>query len=246
MRNAVVITGANGGIGSALCATFAAEGWYVVATDAQPAAKSRCDAYVQIDLDRFAMDETLRTGKLNELKNSAGGNLIRALVNNAALQIVARVEDLAAEDLRATLNVNLVAPFLMIKGLLSDLEEAGGSVVNIASIHAQLTKPEFSAYATSKAGLVGLTRGLAVELGARVRVNAIAPAAIATEMLVASFAGRQEEFRRLQGMHPAGTIGRPEEVARAALFLCTENSGFLNGCILGVDGGIASRLHDPV
>jgi NAD(P)-dependent dehydrogenase (short-subunit alcohol dehydrogenase family) len=143
------------------------------------------------------------------------------------------------------MDVNLISPFLLTQGFLSELENASGSVVNIASIHAQLTKPRFSAYSTSKSALVGLTRALAIELGGRVRVNAIAPAAISTPMLEAGFADDYESLKKLATCHPSGMIGTPEDVARAALYFAETKSMFLNGAILGIDGGIGSRLHDP-
>lgn len=102
------------------------------------------------------------------------------------------------------------------------------------------------AYATSKAALAGLTRALAVDLGGRVRVNAIAPAAISTPMLEAGFEGRPESRAELDRFHPAGRIGRPDEVARAAVWLASEESGFLTGATLAVDGALGVRLHDPV
>src|SRR5690606_23123305 len=98
----------------------------------------------------------------------------------------------------------------------------------------------------SKAALVGLTKVMAVELGGRVRVNAVCPAAVATPMLVAGFEGREESYRQLSEMHPAGRIGQPEEVARLALLLSNEGLGFMTGAVVSIDGAIGARLHDPV
>ena len=134
----------------------------------------------------------------------------------------------------------------MVQGLLSTLKKNHGSVVNISSIHATLTKPDFSPYAISKSAMDGMTRALAVELGKNVRVNAIAPAAISTPMPEAGFKGRPEAFRQLSEMHPTGEIGKPNDVANLALFLVSEKASFINGSILGMDGGIRGRLHDPV
>jgi NAD(P)-dependent dehydrogenase (short-subunit alcohol dehydrogenase family) len=118
--------------------------------------------------------------------------------------------------------------------------------VHIGSIHSQLTKPGFTAYATSKAALAGLTRAMAVELGGTVRVNAIQPAAIATPMLEAGFADAPHLKSQLDAFHPTGAIGSPADVARAVLFLLDPVNSFLNGCVLPLGGGIHSRLHDPV
>jgi NAD(P)-dependent dehydrogenase (short-subunit alcohol dehydrogenase family) len=141
--------------------------------------------------------------------------------------------------------VNLIAPFVLIRELLSCLSNANGSVVNINSIHGTLTKPGFVCYATSKAALGGLTKSTAVELGGQVRVNAINPAATATPMLVAGFEDKESALRELGRMHPIGRIAKPEEIAQAAVFLASEQASFITGACLNVDGGMAARLHDP-
>ncbi|HNC04229.1 MAG TPA: SDR family oxidoreductase, partial [Agitococcus sp.] len=156
------------------------------------------------------------------------------------------VEQLTLESFQISQNVNVTAPFLLIKALLPELEKVKGSIINIASIHAQLTKPEFVAYATSKSALVGLTQALAVEVGARVRVNAISPAAIATPMLQAGFEGNAAAYTALKSHHPCGDIGVPEEVANLAVFLASNQARFINGANISINGAIGARLHDPV
>jgi NAD(P)-dependent dehydrogenase (short-subunit alcohol dehydrogenase family) len=242
----VLITGANGGIGQALCATFRINGWHVIATDRQASAKAACDGYVAADLSRFCAGAAYRRDRLARLRAAlpAKGRL-HALVNNAALQVVAPVEKLAAADWAATCNVNAIAPFLLVQGLLKELTATAGAVVNIGSIHATQTKAGFAAYATSKAALVGLTRALAVELGGRVRVNAVCPAAVDTPMLRAGFKGSRKKLAVLADCHPSGTIGTPGDVAAFVLALASEASPYVTGAILNLDGGISSRLHDP-
>lgn len=245
-RGAVVITGANGGIGATLCATFRAAGYFVVATDRHEAAQLReHDAYQAGDLARFAADPATRADLLDRLRRACAGHGLRVLVNNAAVQRLGPFGALSAEDWRVTLDVNVMAPALLAQGLLPQLEAAGGVVVNISSIHARLTKPAFAAYATSKAALSGLTRAMAVDLGGRVRVNAIAPAAIDTPMLAAGFEHDPAAYAQLAQSHPAGRIGLPGEVAAAALFLASADCAFMTGAVLELDGGIGHRLHDP-
>jgi len=239
------ITGANGDIGRALCATFRSAGWKIIASDQGETAGSPVDAYHVVELARLCRDTAYQKEKLDCLRAELGNGGLHVLIHNAATQIVAPVEQLTIDDWHTTLDVNLIAPFLLTQALLSELQKANGSVINIASIHARLTKSHFSAYATSKAALVGLTRSLAVELGGRVRVNAICPAAIATSMLEAGFESKPQGLVKLASYHPSGCIGTTEDVARAALFLADTGSSFLNGTVIGLDGGIASRLHDP-
>jgi NAD(P)-dependent dehydrogenase (short-subunit alcohol dehydrogenase family) len=143
------------------------------------------------------------------------------------------------------MSINLLAPVMISRVFLPYISNHGGSILHIGSIHSHLTKPGFTSYATSKAALAGLTRAMAIELGASVRVNAIEPAAISTPMLEAGFADFPELKDKLEKFHPTGSIGSPEDVARAVLFFLDPQNLFLNGCILSLSGGIHNRLHDP-
>ena len=133
----------------------------------------------------------------------------------------------------------------MTKLLLPELEATKGSIINISSIHATLTKSNFVAYATSKAALSGLTRSMAVDLGSRVRVNAIEPAAIETQMLIAGFNDNPAQLEKLKHCHPAGKIGQVDELAKLAIAIASDGMSFLHGTCVPFDGGIRSRLFDP-
>jgi NAD(P)-dependent dehydrogenase (short-subunit alcohol dehydrogenase family) len=245
-KRCALITGSNGGIGRELCSSFREAGWHVVGSDSEPATGSWSDTHVVMDLARFCQDAVYRSDRLAALKAECPADGLGVLVNNAALQIVKPVESLTVEDWTSTLNVNLLAPFLLTQSLLQELEVAAGSVINISSIHTTQTKPEFVAYATSKAALSGLTRSLAVELGGRVRVNAICPAAIKTPMLIAGFSGKPEGLEALGDIHPVGRIGAPKEVAALALYLASDAAGFMTGADIQLDGGVSKRLRDPL
>jgi NAD(P)-dependent dehydrogenase (short-subunit alcohol dehydrogenase family) len=208
-------------------------------------AEGPADSFIKLDLNELCENAEYREAAIGGLLTAIGVNRLDVLVNNAAVQIVKPVAELDTEDWRRTLNVNLIAPFVLIRELLSCLSNANGSVVNINSIHGTLTKPGFVCYATSKAALGGLTKSTAVELGGQVRVNAINPAATATPMLVAGFEDKESALRELGRMHPIGRIAKPEEIAQAAVFLASEQASFITGACLNVDGGMAARLHDP-
>lgn len=246
MSAGVLITGCNGGIGAALVSAFAAAGWTVIGvdrTEAKTAGAAR--KIITADIADFCGDEKKCAAFAGEVRAALGGKPLGALINNAATQILGGVGALTAEDFVRTMQVNAIAPFVLVKAFLADLEAAGGAVVNIGSVHAEATKPGFAAYATSKAALHGLTRALAVDLGPKVRVNTLAPAATATSMLKAGFDGNPAAFSALQDVHPLKRIAEPDEIARIAVFLASKDASFLTGATLYADGGILSRLHDP-
>jgi NAD(P)-dependent dehydrogenase (short-subunit alcohol dehydrogenase family) len=246
MYQSIVITGAAGGIGQALCKIFRDHGYFVIASDIVEADKSSCDAFVLADLQKLCQDIRYREQVIESIRSHLDGGGLHGLINNAAVQIIKSTDHLTVEDWHTTLDINLVAPFLVTQALLPELESVLGSVVNIASIHAQLTKPEFVCYATSKAALVGLTRSMAVDLGPRIRVNAICPAAVKTSMLLDGFKGKEDCLAELSNKHPIGRLADPEEIAQATLFLVSRMSSFMTGEILRVSGGISGRLHDPI
>lgn len=246
MSGGVLITGCSGGIGQAMVKAFAAAGWTVVGVDRTDAKKGNAPAkFIKADIADFCNDEKKLAAFASEVRAALAGKPLAALVNNAAVQILGGVGELTSADFAKTMQVNAIAPFLLVKAFLADLEAGKGAVVNIGSVHAEATKPGFSAYATSKAALHGLTRALAVDLGPKVRVNTLAPAATATSMLKAGFEGNAKAFAALEGVHPLKRIAEPDEIARMALFLASNDAGFLTGATLYADGGILSRLHDP-
>jgi NAD(P)-dependent dehydrogenase (short-subunit alcohol dehydrogenase family) len=246
VKPAVLITGALGGIGRALCEEFHTHDFRVIAVDRMEG-DVPCHRFLRGDVAALATDPEARCSFAAEVRSvlDAEGMPLQGIVNNAAVQVLGGVDQLDVRDWQETLTTNLLGPFFMAQALLPELEKVRGSVVNISSIHEKLTKPGFVAYATSKSALSGLTRAMAVDLGARVKVNAICPAAIKTPMLEAGFAGRPEAFDALHHAHPGGRIGLPEEVAHLARYLVAEAPDFLSGSCLGLDGGIAARLYDP-
>lgn len=245
MPKSVLITGANGGIGKALCQVFADAGYFVIASD-QVTGDCACDVFIQANIETLCIDPEYRANIFAQVRGYLSEQGLVALVNNAAVQILGKTEEIQVEQWRRTLDTNLIAPFLLVQGLLPELKKAKGSVVNISSVHAISTKPGFVCYATSKSALVGMTKAMAVDLGADLRINAICPGATATPMLLAGFEGKEEEFQQLSNMHPLGRIAQPEEIANVALFLVSQEASFITGASLSVDGGIGSRLHDPV
>ena len=241
----VLITGSNGTIGQGLCQSFKEKGWKVIGIDLEKNSLGNTSAYLSIDLDQLCKDISYQIESTNLIIEECEKGL-DILINNAATQILAPLEKLTFQNWEKTININLNSVFILIKALLPMLEKVKGNVVNIASIHATLTKSNFSAYATSKAGLIGLTNSLAVELGSRVRVNAVCPAAIQTPMLDKGFIHGADDVKKLKDFHPTGSIGNVDDVVSAVLFLSDNKNLFVNGTVMNLSGGIAGVLHEPL
>ena len=203
----VLVTGAAGGIGSCLVKRLNEAGWKVIATDhpdvqPDPETDYYCEAWVPANLlSLLSAREEVKSFEAS-VNSALTLTPLAAIVHNAALQRLGRFEDLSQSDWSDVLSINLMAPVLINKLFLPQLKSQSGSIVNIGSIHSHLTKPGFTAYATSKAALAGLTRAMAVELGGTVRVNAIEPAAISTPMLEAGFAHDPDLRSQLDSFHP--------------------------------------------
>lgn len=248
MSKFAVITGSSGGIGSALVDAFLSDNYSVAGIDTTDSGRNSV-GFVEInaDLCEFTKNENYREQIFNQIKNHLPERLDDfVLINNAAVQILNPVSKLNRSDWDKTLTVNTMAPFFLVQGFLEQLIKTHGHVINISSIHSKLTKVNFSCYATSKAALEALTRSLALELSAKgVSVNAIAPAAIATQMLKDGFAESPEKLKELESYHPSGMIGSPEQLATFVKSVTEQKGGFLTGSVIEFNGGIAGKLHDP-
>jgi NAD(P)-dependent dehydrogenase (short-subunit alcohol dehydrogenase family) len=239
MAKTLVLTGASRGIGHATVKRFSAEGWRVVTCSRQPFS-SNCPweggpgNHVQIDL---ADPEDLARG-LGEMRKRLDGAGLAALVNNAGISPKAESGgrlgclDTEIETWHRVFQVNFYAPLLLARGLIGELEAAGGSIVNVASIAGARVHPYAgAAYATSKAALSALTREMAAEFGPLgVRVNAIAPGEIETPILSS---GTATLIPRI----PIGRLGHAAEVADTIYFLCTDGASYINGAEIFIDGG---------
>jgi len=241
----VVVTGSNGGIGTAICNYLKEKEYSVIGID-RAKDKNTLDTFIEFDISKITSDPVAYDALNLAITNAIGKNRLLGLVNNAAVQILGNIDNTTIVDFKHTLDVNVVAPFALTKMLKNKLSQSNGSIVNIGSIHAKLTKPGFISYATSKTALLGLTQSLAVDCGNDIRVNAIQPAATATEMLLAGFEDNPTAFNTLKEYHPTGNIASPREIAVAVKFLLSDEIPFANGTVLDLNGGIGVRLHDPL
>ena len=246
MTTKAVVTGAAHGIGLATALALKKAGWYVIGID-----KSR--STVSKDIDRFYHDDLSEPEAVKRIFDqlAAEEKEIHALINNAAVQLVKPLVETEPEEWDALMAVNVRAVYLSTKYAFPLMRAKGGSIVNVASVHAIATSIGLAAYATSKGALVAMTRAAALELAEyKIRVNAILPGAVDTEMLRAGLIRKLDagvtEYARLQRFglkQPLGRIGRPDEIANAILFLADEKkSAFISGQTLVVDGGATARL----
>ncbi len=241
-RKTLILTGASRGIGHATVKRFSSAGWRVI-TCSRHAFPEDCpwemgpEDHIQVNLSDFentraAIDE------MRERLKDQGGRL-NALVNNAAISPKgpddARLStiDTPLDDWQQVFAVNFFASILLARGLLAELEAARGTVVNVSSIAGSRVHPfAGAAYATSKAALAALTREMAFDFGSKnVRVNAISPGEIDTAILSPG------THKIVEEQIPMKRLGEPEEVAKAIYFLCTEQSSYINGAELHINGG---------
>ncbi len=246
MPRHALVTGSAGAIGSAMVETFQRAGYVVCGLDRVAASPVRPEHHISVDLYHLVHDAPTQQAVLREIMDWLGEHPLDVLVNNAAYQYVSASHPIPVDEWTRSHSVNVLAPYVLTTALAERMAPGLGSVVNIGSVHSRLTKPGFVAYATSKAALAALTRGLALDYGDRLRINCIEPASVETPMLLDGFKAFPEKKAALEAHHPQQRIGTPHEIAAMALALSSGEVRFLHGACIDMSGGIASRLHDPV
>ena len=241
MNRTVVVTGASGGIGRAVAELFARQGYNVVMGCCHNEAATRQQSEewnaegLQTAVYRADVADPLQAQALVAQATELFGHL-DVLVNNAGISISGLITDLTAEDWRRLMGVNLDGSFYCAQAAAKQmLRQKNGSIIQISSIWGVTGASCEVAYSASKAGVIGLTKALAKELGpSGIRVNCIAPGVIDTPM---NAAYTPDVLQQLAEETPLGRIGTPLEVAQAALFLAGPSASFITGQILGVNGG---------
>jgi len=248
-----VISGGAQGIGRAIAALFQREGACVFILDRD----DRSGRQTATELS--ALNPVLPVKYLaadlmdpREIQNAVEAlqkfhDRVDILINNAGVELEKSLEQLTVTDWDLVLNVNLRGAFLLTQAVVPMFPEVGGAIVNISSIHASHAFPDSIPYACSKAGVVALTRNLALELASRhIRVNCICPGYIDTrlwEEYLRNSANPEVLAEQTTALHPLGRRGIPSDVSEAALFLVSDSSAFITGADLIVDGGLTLRAH---
>ncbi len=242
-----IITGGGQGIGKAIVQAFSHQGAHVVIAEADEEAGKECQQWIQgkggqatyISCD--VSEESSVKAMIQTVAVQLGR--IDVLINNAGLSRFKSLEEINVREFDEVLAVNLRGAFVCAKYAAPHLKKHKGSIINIASTRALMSEPGSEAYAASKGGLLALTHALAVSLGPEVRVNAISPGWI--EVRDWKKSSQREEVVHSQAdkdQHPAGRIGTPEDIGRAAVFLCSGESTFITGQNLAIDGGMTVKM----
>jgi NAD(P)-dependent dehydrogenase (short-subunit alcohol dehydrogenase family) len=245
-----LITGAGSGIGRAAALLFAAEGATVVASDitdgGQATAASIVEAGGQASFVRADVTKSDQVAAMVDHVVSTHGGIDCAFNNAGIGSDMMSLADYDEESWNRMIAINLTSVWLCMKHEIPHLlERGGGAIVNTASILGIIGAPQFGAYVAAKHGVIGLTRAAALEYAAQgIRVNAVCPAftetPMVTETSVAAKPGT-DAYRELEELHPAKRLGQPEEVAEAALWLCSDSASFIVGHPLLVDGGYVAQ-----
>ena len=228
-----IVTGGAHGIGAAICRRLAADGCMVVVADkAADEAASIADEIGGIAVTCDVASERDLKALLDTARSETGR--IDAIVSNAGISEFASLKELTLDDWNRVLATNLTPAFLLAKHAEEDLRASAGAMVLIASTRAHMSERDTHAYSATKGGLVALTHSLAISLGPDVRVNCISPGWID----VSSDNLSPEDHEQ----HPAGRVGRPEDIADAAAFLLSDQAGFITGAEFVIDGGMTRKM----
>lgn len=228
MKKTALISGSSGLIGSEMVREFLAQGYVVYGVDKKPNGLLQHPDYKFISCD---LGQEVQIKKIFRKVKS-----LDVLINNAALAdpTAPPLEELSMKQWRDTMAVDLTSHVIMTKLSIPLLRETKGSIINISSTRHKMSEPHTEMYSVAKGGIDAFTRALAISYSHEIRVNSISPGWIADPM------ERRKSRDHLQ--HPVGRVGRPADVAKLALFLASDESGFITGQDFVVDGGMTVKM----
>jgi len=243
-----IITGAKSGIGLATARRLADEGARVVAADIEDATLEIRQLFSSVSDVRFVRTDVSSSRQVASLleETLAAYGRLDVLVNNAGIEISKTVTDTTEEEWDRLMNVNLKGVFLLSRSAIPIMQRQGGGViVNVASELGLVGGSDIAAYCASKGGVVQLTKAMAVDhAGVGIRVNCVCPGPVATPLLEATIQAASDpelERRSIVSKTLMRRIGRPEEIANVIIFLASDESSYMTGSIVAVDGGVTAH-----
>lgn len=242
-----LVTGGGRGIGRGITEQFLAAGANVAIIQRRALDDALAEDPRVIHLAADLGDLAQLPAVVEQAVTRFGG--LDVLVNNGGVMWERSITDITPDEWDQMANINLRAPIFLVQAALPYLQQHQGSIINIGSIEGEAANPEHVLYCTSKAGVHGMTRALAVDLGeVGVRCNAIAPGWISSELsekYIDSLSPDGSAREALNSLHPVGRTGTPQDIGDAAVYLASNRSSFVTGQVLVVDGGRTSRLPMP-
>ena len=241
-----LVTGGSRGIGRAIVKRLADDGARVAIVDAD--ARAGRDAVEEYgDRVHFLRTDIAKESEVRRAVAAAvkWGKRLDGVVNNAGIANpqIGPVERVPLARWQRFLDVNLTGAFLVVKHAVRHVRRTRGAIVNIASTRAVQSEPDTIAYAATKGGLVALTHALAISLGPEIRVNCISPGWIATSEYLPRAERHPPELRAIdRRQHPAGRVGRPEDIASLCAWLLSTEAGFATGANFTIDGGMTRKM----
>lgn len=234
-----IVTGGSRGIGRAIVDRLLEDGCSVLSCGrgARPDDLVHSVAWVQADV----ADPTAASRVVETANNELGQ--VSVLVNNAGVQVEKTTADSTDADWDLVIGVNCRGVFNMCRAVLPQMEDNGGSIINIGSISGQVSDPSMALYNASKAFVHGLTRSIAVDHGPNVRCNAVRPGWIMTAMADEAFAMASDPESAMAdalSRHPVGRFGKPEDIANVVAWLASDKAAFVSGECFTVDGGMTA------
>ena len=242
-KNIFIVTGSSGEIGSAIANKLSLLNYEVLGIDVKINTKVKLDHFLNINLNKLCIDDNYRNKKFIEIKEIINKKKLIGLINCAAIQITKEFDNLSLDDLQVSINTNVLSIFVLVKQLKNNFCNQESFIINISSIHSKLSKSKFLAYSFSKSALDGMSKAMAIELGDKLNIVSISPAAIDTKMLLDGL-GNKKLVEKVKNFHPTKTIGHPDDIVKIVTFIITNKIRFLNGSNISMDGGISHRLHD--